>query len=441
MPEHEKARVLEEAHAAVELGVRAGADDVVAAVSWKRGFDYEWREGRLEKVQESTSRRLGIVLYVDGRYSNHGTNDLEPSRLARFVEEGVALTRYLEPDPHRKITPPELYEGRPSLDLDLFDASLLELDRDRRIEWCRELCERARDAECVVSATSGVADGHSVAARVSSNGFEGAVEHTGIWLYGEAHARDGERRPEAGHYVHAAHLEDLPTAASVGDEVLRRVLRRLGAEKLSSRRATMVLDPEAGSGFIGRVTHALAAGEVQQQRSYLAKSLDRPIASPLLTVTDDPLRRRGLGSRLFDGEGIAARRRTIVEKGVLRSFYVDTYYGRKLGWAPTTGSSSNVVFEHGERGLSEILAAVGEGIYVNHWLGGNADMTTGDFSFGLQGHVIENGELGRPITEMNVTGNYADVLGRLVEVGNDPVSWSSFRTPTLVFEDVQFSGS
>lgn len=437
----ERNLLIEQARSAVEMGRQAGADDVVAGVSWKRGFDYEWREGRLEKVQESTSRRLGLSLYVDGRYSSHGTNDLEPERLRPFVEEAVALTRYLEPDPHRLITPPELYEGRPEIDLDLYDAELPELDRDRRIEWCRTLCERAQAEEFVLTAASGVADGHSRAARVSSNGFEGAVEHTGIWLYGEACGRDGDKRPEAGHYVHAVHLGDLPSAESVGEEVLCRVRRRLGAAKVSSRRATMVIDPEAGPGFIGRIFRALSAGEVQQQRSYLAESLGKRIASPLLTVTDDPLRKRGLSSRLFDGEGIAARRRTVIEKGVLRSFYVDTYYGRKLGWDPTTGGASNVILEHGERNLAEIVAGVGTGIYVNHWLGGNADMTTGDFSFGLRGHLIEGGELTAPVSEMNVTGNYAELLKSLVEVGNDPIPWSSFRTPTLVFDGVQFSGS
>ena len=126
---------------------------------------------------------------------------------------------------------------------------------------------------------------------------------------------------------------------------------------------------------------------------------------------------------------------------MLRTFFVDTYYGRKLEWAPTTGGSSNTVFRHGDKGLDALVADVGEGLYVNSWLGGNADLTTGDFSFGLRGHVIRNGELAEPISEMNVTGNYADLLGRLALVGNDPVPWSSFRSPTLVFEGIEFSGS
>ena len=149
----------------------------------------------------------------------------------------------------------------------------------------------------------------------------------------------------------------------------------------------------------------------------------------------------GMGSELYDGEGIAARPRTVIEGGVLRTYFVDTYYGSKLDWEPTTGGSANIVFEHGERDLEGILAATQDGIHVTTWLGGNADMTTGDFSFGLRGFLVEGGEVVQPVSEMNITGNYGELLRRLCEVGNDPVPWSSFLSPTLVFEDVQFSGS
>jgi PmbA protein len=184
----------------------------------------------------------------------------------------------------------------------------------------------------------------------------------------------------------------------------------------------------------------MGAGAIQQKRSFLADSLGKPIASPLLTMTDNPFRKRALGSKLWDGEGIATKKRTLIKDGVLEMFFIDTYYGRKLGWEPTTGSTSNVMFGHGDKDLTGILSDVGDGVYVNSWLGGNADMTTGDYSFGVRGHVIRDGALAEPVSEMNVTGNYADLLQRLSMVGNDPVPWASFRAPTLVFDGIQFAG-
>jgi predicted Zn-dependent protease len=158
-------------------------------------------------------------------------------------------------------------------------------------------------------------------------------------------------------------------------------------------------------------------------------------------IYDDPLIPRALASRHFDGEGISARPLPIIEAGSLKNLYVDTYYGRKLGMAPTTGSASNRVVTPGAASLAELLRAADRGIYVTSWLGGNSDATTGDFSLGLRGHVIEGGAIGAPIGEMNVTGNLADLFRHLVQLGDDPYPYSSLRAPSLVFEGVQFSGA
>ena len=434
--------LLEQARTAVDLALKAGADDAVAGVSRGRSVDFAWRDGKLEKVQENTSRSLGVNLYVDGRFSRHSTNDLEGSRLESFVGEAVALTRLLEVDPFRKIPDPALYEGRQDVDLDQIDGSLVDITREIRTDWCKTLADAASAHEDVISATSGVMDAHGVSARVSSNGFEGTREATSVWYGAEMTVSDGPtKRPEAWRWVGGSHLEGLPSPAETGAEALRRVLARRGAGKVPSCKTTMVVDPEAGASLIGRIFGALSAGAIQQKRSYLAEKLGDAIASDQLTLVDDPFRPRAMASRLWDGEGIAAKRRTIIDQGVLKTFYVDTYYGRKLGWEPTTGSPSNIVFTGGAGTLAGLLKEVGEGLYGNSWLGGNANMTTGDFSFGLRGHVIEGGELGAPISEMNVTGNYADLLQRLVRLGDDPVPWSTFRTPTLVFDGIQFSGA
>ena len=161
------------------------------------------------------------------------------------------------------------------------------------------------------------------------------------------------------------------------------MLSRRGAQKIPSVQTNMVVDAEAASSLLRRVLGAMTAGSIQQKRSFLAGKLGERIASPLLTMRDDPFRKRALGSRLWDGEGIATKERALITQGVLDMFFVDTYYGRKLGWEPTTGSATNVLFDYGDYDLDGVLNAVGEGIYVNSWLGGNADMTTGDYSFGV----------------------------------------------------------
>ncbi len=435
-------QLLQQARDAVKAALDAGADDASASVSSGRALEFKWRDEKLEKVQEDTTRSLGIALYVDGRFSAHSTNDLDPARLQHFVSDAVQLTRALEPDEYRQMTPPELYEGQAQVDLDLVDSTLAEVSREQRIQWCRDMEVASRDHADVVSATTGFADSYGLSAICMSNGFEGLHEGTSVAWGSEVTLREGEnRRPEAWWWVGGNHREGLPEPEEVGREALRRGLARLGSSRGPSKRTVMVVDRENGSSLVGRVLSALTAGAIQQKRSFLADKLGEAISSSVLSVRDDPLRPRGSSSRLFDGEGIAARPMQIIEDGVLKSYYVDTYYGRKLGMAPTTGSSSNILVGLGDKDCDALLDEVGEGIYVTSWLGGNANSTTGDFSFGVRGHLIEAGKLAAPVEEMNVSGNLLDLFSRLVMVGNDPVPWSSFKVPTLVFEDVQFSGS
>lgn len=203
----------------------------------------------------------------------------------------------------------------------------------------------------------------------------------------------------------------------------------------------MLVDAQAAGSLIGRLLRPASARSVQQGQSFWAELVGTTAFSDKLTIVDDPLVPRGFGSRRFDREGIAARYLPIVERGVVRNLYVDTYYGRKAGMKPTTGSPSNRVIGLGDHSLADLLKEVGSGVYVTSWLGGNADSTTGDFSLGLRGHMIENGEIGRPVGEMNVTGNLKDLFGRLEMVGNDVYPYSQTLSPSLVFAGVDFSGA
>jgi PmbA protein len=432
--------LLDIAAAAVQAAKQAGAQDAWASASRSRSVSFELRNGKLEKVADSTARGLALRVYVDGRYSAHSTTDLRPAQVTAFVANGVAITRALQPDEHRKLAPRELHpRALPALDLQ--DAKIGKLEREQRLAWLEAMNRRVAGAPKVISATSGVSDGSSVIAAVSSNGFEHAYETTSVGYSTEVTLDDGDKRPEDWSGAWARHVDMLPPVAGIADEALRLARARLGMKKGPTKRTTMVVDARAAGSIVSRLLQPANAGSVQQERSFWKGKLGTQAVTKLLTVVDDPLIARGLGSRPFDGEGIAAAKLPLVENGVFRNLYVDTYYGSKLGVKPTTGSGSNRVVALGTRGRDALVAAAKDGIYVTSWLGGNMDPTTGDFSLGARGHLIENGEIGAPIGEMNVTGNIVELFGRLVELGNDPWQYSSTLAPTLVFDGVQFSGA
>ncbi|MFH2049310.1 MAG: metallopeptidase TldD-related protein, partial [bacterium] len=164
------------------------------------------------------------------------------------------------------------------------------------------------------------------------------------------------------------------------------------------------------------------------------------IASDNFTLIDDPHIISGFGSRLYDGDGIATKRRPIIENGILKSYYVDWYYGRKLGWEPTTGGTTNLVFNYGDKSLEQLIAQMKKGIFITGFIGGNSNSTTGDFSVGIIGTYVEDGKKVKPVNEMNISGNLTDVLKQIVECGNDPWVYSSWRRPSMYFSNIQFSG-
>jgi len=436
------ADLIKYAEQAVEAARKAGAGDAWATSSQGRDVEFEYRDGRLEKVKDATSRSLSIKLYVDGRYSAHSINDLREPQIKAFIGEAVAMTRALQPDEYRQITPAELFKGQSSKDLQLVDPLLKNLDRAQRLAWCEELDTLTHTDERLISATCGVYDGTATSASASSNGFSGTRESTYLWMGTQLTFKDqGEKRASSHFYAGGTQQADLPGAKQIADVALKRVRDRLGATKGPTMRTTMIVDPSIAGSLISRLLKPAKARAFQQGQSFWADYQGSKPFSDKLTIVDDPLLLRGMGSRRYDSEGIAAKPLTLVENGVVKNIYVDTYYGRKLKMQPTSGSSSNVIIKPGSQSLTELIGAAGEGIYVTSWLGGNADNTTGEFSLGLRGHLIKNGRIGAPVDEMNVTGDLETLFGSLVSVGNDPWLYSTTRSPTLVFEKVHFSGA
>jgi PmbA protein len=434
--------LLNSANDAIDLAKQLGANEAWANISRNNGVSFEMRNGVLERVEESTSQGLSIQLWVDGRYSAHSTNDLRPASLESFVKEAVAITRSLQKDPFRVIPDSSLFENRPDVNLDLVDQSVSSVSREERLDLLKAMNDRLYGKDKVLSATSSVSTSHSQSAAASSNGFRGNYETTSMWIgAGVVLDEEGGKRPEEAYFGGGHHRSELPDPTVTADMALELARNRLGSTKGPTKKTTMIVHPRAAGSIVGRLLGSLTGGALQQRRSYWADLINKESVSSKLSIIDDPLIVRGLGSRPFDGEGISSKQLPIIEKGVLKNYYIDTYYGKKLGMAPTTGSPSNRIMELGAKDLTGLISDLSEGILITSWLGGNSDGATGDFSLGVRGHLIEDGQIGAPVSEMNVTGNLLTLFQSLVEVGNDPWRFSPLKAPTLVFEDVNFSGA
>jgi len=428
---------------AMETAKAAGADDWRASIRSERSVEISYRQRKPEAIKEASQRGLSIDIYVNGRYSSQSTSDLRRDAMKEFITNAVAMTRLLAADPYRTLPDPQYYEGRPDVDLGLRDSvyeTVTPEDRHTMVKEIEDACLNRGGAK-VISVTAGQQDSYRESLVLTSNGFEGYRESTGFWAGAEMTVQDeGDRRPNGYHFIGGVKRSSLPSPAEIGVQAAERTLDLLGARKIDTETLPIIVENRSAPNVLGGLLSAMNGRSIQQKQSFLADKKGQKIGSDCFTLIDDPLIVGGLGSRLYDGDGFAARKRVMIEAGVLKEFYVDWYYSRKLDWEPTTGGPSNLVIPPGKRSVQEIMKDLGRGILVTGFIGGNSNSTTGDTSVGILGRLFEGGRPTQAIAEMNIAGNHLEFWHRLAEVANDPWPYSSYRTPSLVFTDIVVSG-
>ena len=426
----------------VHTSLKQGANDAAVSTERKRFIELKQRDGKLERVRESSSSALSLSVYANGRYSQHSTSDLRPSALAKFVEQAIAITKFLEPDEHRHLIDPKYYADRREAPLDIRDDSYESIDTSKRTALVRAVEAGAkRPKGPIISVNAEYQDELSERVRVHSNGFEDGESSTGFWVGAVTSVDDNGKKPEDWYFIGGRYLSDMRDPEAVGAEASRRALDRRGQKKLSSGTMNVIVESRTAGRLLGYFIRALRGSGLQQQRSFLLDMKGKKVGSELFTLIDDPLLPRGMGSARFDPDGMSLRKRTLVDRGQLQGYLIDNYYARKLGVAPTGGSSTNVIIPPGEQSVEQICAKLGTGVLLTGMLGGNADPSSGDFSHGFKGYEISNGKLGGPIGEMNITGSHKTLWSKLKMVGNDPFVYSQWRLPSLVFEGVSVSGA
>jgi len=380
---------------------------------------------------------------VNGRYSSQSTSDLRRKALKDFITNAIATTKLLEEDPYRTLPDPKYYKGRTKLDLRQLDPGYKKFspeDRHNMVKAMEESC-LAKGGKKVISVTASEYDSYDEVLMMTSNGFEGSEEYTVFQAVAQLTVQgEGDRRPAGYDYAVSLMRKDMPPPEKIGAEAARRTLDLLGGKKIKTETLPIIIENRNVPRILGGFLAAMYGSNIQQKRSFLADKKGKKVASKHFTLIDDPFVVSGLGSRLFDNDGFAAKKRTMVDSGVLKEFYVDWYYSRKLGWEPTTGGPSNLIIPPGKRTVKEIMKDLGRGIFITGFMGGNSNSTTGDASVGIFGQLFEQGKPVQPIAEMNIAGNHLMFWNNLIEVANDPWGYSSWRTPSMVFKDVVVSG-
>jgi len=433
---------------AAERGATAADGFLVEDTS----FSASVRLGQVDTVTHSREQRLSIRVFAGRASAAASTSDLSRSSLERVVDEATALARVTAEDPYAGLPDPaELIDRVP--DLALEDREAGEPAPEEKIEIARraEAAALAVDPRITNSEGAEYFDRRARYAYATSAGFARgyATSSYGITVTPVA-SQNGEMQRDAW-YTTARRRRALEDAEAVGRTAAARALRRLGARKVKTAEVPVIFDPDTAASLVRAIAGAASGPSLYRRASFLLDRLGTRVAAPAVTIVDDGCLEAALGSRPFDGEGLATRRTAVVQEGVLASYLLDTYSARKLGLASTHHASrdgtgvgvgtTNLMLLPGSETPEALIRSVKSGLYVTDLIGFGVNGVTGDYSRGAAGLWIDNGELAYPVEEVTVAGNLLEMLDRVEGIGNDLVLRDRTASPTLKIARMVVAGN
>jgi PmbA protein len=435
------------------LVMRAGADDAEVLVRDGSELEVKIRMGEPELVKEAGSKALGLRVIKDQRASVTYTSDFSRDGLARLARETVELAALAEPDPLGGLPARELM-ARDLPELNLWDDDVPGIDVREAMARCQRGERAALGSDPRVTNSEGAIFGRvmGAVAFATSAGFSGSYRGTNASFVVEPVCDDEGGKKRNGYYWTSSRFKArLLDDEQVGLEAARRTLAKLGSRKVATGAVPVIFSPDAARSVLGQLAGVISGGAIWRQSSYLSQREGTAIASPLISVVDDPLLPGAPGSRPFDGEGLATRPNVIVEQGVLKTFLCDSYAGRKLS-RPSTGSAgrgigggphvstSNFILRTGKTPARD-LEKLDKALYVTELMGFGFNSVTGDFSQGAGGFWIEKGERIFPVSEITISANFDDLWKGIDAVGDDPDVRSSVVSPSIRVSSMMVAGT
>ena len=450
---------------ALQMALRQGAQKARATLSQSEEDLVATLDGEVDRVTHCADRSLSLALFVDGRFGSYSTNKLEPAALEAFIAKAVEATRMVAPDPFRDLPDParccrdaltgdELGLVDPARDAITpadrqriaLNASVLYTSRggpkDVSGGWlpCSEGTGRAEFE--IISEEGEYSDSIYETVVMDTNGVC-CVHRETSFDYGVEITIESGGEKYSGYWWDASSDHKELDAPACGRRALERAVGQIGSGPVHSGRYTAVIDAEMASKVVSPLLRALSGYAIQQNSSFLMDSVGKQVFPEGLTLLDVPRIPGQTCSKYFDSEGVATVEAPVIERGVVREYFLNTYMAGKMQLEPTVEDATRPkVLPWPRPGLDRvaILRACGSGILVTDFNGGNSNPVTGDFSYGIEGYLFEEGRIVRPVSGMLMTGNLLTLWSRLLFAGDDARPCQTKLIPTLAFGEVDFSG-
>jgi len=441
-----ESRLRELALEVISQARRLGASDSACEASESTGLSVTTRKGRVETIEHTRDKSLGITVYVGQRRGNSSTSDFSLPALRQAVQAAYDIARHTAEDPAAGLPEDGELERAPR-DLDLFHPWAL--DTQKAIELACEAEEAAFAVSPQVSNSEGanVQTGCDQFVLANSRGFVAGFPHSrhSISVTPIARGKGGMQRDDW--YSSARVPADLAPAGTIGRYAAQRALSRLGARKLSTRQCPVLFEAPIACGLLGHFVQAASGASLYRKASFLVDGLGKELFATHLDVHEDPFLARGMGSSPFDEEGVRGQAREVVARGVLRGYFLSCYSARKLGMRSTgnAGGAHNLRLVSSRTRSGDDFAAMvrklGRGLLVTELIGMGVDYVNGDYSRGASGYWVEDGEIRYPVQEVTIAGNLREMFAGIEAVGADTLERGGRTTGSVLVASMTVAGS
>jgi PmbA protein len=430
----------------VRFGRDCGADEIEVGIGEGDEFNVDVRMGEIENLIEADSRFAGVRVIKDKKTAFAGSSDMSEEALRRLIRGAVNRAELAQADEFSGLA--ELSPDRiDPAGLDIYDPEIPALEARTKIGLAMET-ERIALADKRISNSHGASFSTNEVRSIlaASNGFSGVYEKTYASLSVGLQAGDTDDLVEDFWYTSQIHFRDLEGPEHVARTAIERTVRQLNPRRIKTQRVPVIFEPLMTGSLLGFLFGCVSGPAVYQRATFLADKLGQAIGNERITVVDDGLMARRLGTGPFDAEGIPTRRTVVVERGVLKNFLCNAYAARKLG-LKTTGNAdgggvgpNNFYLEPGTHSPADIIRGCDKALLLIRTLGHGLNAVTGDISRGAFGLWIENGEIAYPVSEITISGNLGEVLSSVEMVGSDLEFRGSICGPTVKVAEMLIAG-
>ncbi len=422
----------------LDVAKKIGASNASVTIGHSISETVNFRNNNLDESNRSDGLAFNIDTYIGKKKSSISSSNLLDQNLNTLIEKCYETT---------KITPEDEFNSLP--DQNLLSDSLKNLniyddthiENDKKIDYLKELESTASEDKRIVNTESSFTEKKSNFILANSDGFCSGYKTSSFTVSCVAVAQDEKSMERDYEYSSKRYLDDIKDPKSLGKIASHQTIRKLSPKKIGSEKLSVIFDKRIAKGMLSAFASAISSSAIARGTSFLKDQLNEQIFSNSINIIDKPDIIKGLGSKNFDSEGVKSETLNLVKEGVLKSYLLDSYNGRKLNIKSNgrSGGSTNLYFENGNQSYDELLKMNSKCIYITETIGHGSNLVTGDYSVGATGFLVENGQFIYPINEITIAGNFKDMFKRIF-LANDLDFEYSTNSPTMMIEGMTVAG-